>query len=153
MVRIPEITELPPASGYTPAAFTSTAQPAAAQKAATMAAANPAIANSAAGGQPAIPLTNYGYDSQYHWLKGKLEYSQSTNTWRLRYIPPDGATDNYGGSVVLSDASKLNGLHPGDLVYAQGTPGAASGSQGSFAPLYNLCKFRSSKDRTCPRLL
>jgi hypothetical protein len=102
----------------------------------------PVAASSAAAGQPAIQLTNYGYDSQYHWLKGKLEYSQSTHTWRLRYIPPDGATDNYGGSVVLADASKLNGLQPGDLVYAQGTPGAASAGQGSFAPLYNLAQIQ-----------
>jgi hypothetical protein len=71
-----------------------------------------------------------------------LEYSQSTRTWRLRYIPPDGATDNYGGSVVLGDASKLNGLRPGDLVLAQGAPGPASGDQGSFAPLYNLAQIQ-----------
>jgi hypothetical protein len=140
MARIPEIAELPPASGYTPATYTSAVQPGAAQKAATIV--TPTAATSVGPGQPAIPLANYGYDSQYHWLKGKLEYSQSTNTWRLRYIPPDGATDNYGGSVVLSDGTKLNGLHPGDLVYAQGTPVAASGSQGSFAPLYNLAQIQ-----------
>jgi hypothetical protein len=140
--RIPEITDLPPAgtptSGYVPATFNSavppTIRPASAST--TTAGSNPAA------GSPPVQLTNYGYDAQYHWLKGKLEYSQSTRTWRLRYIPPDGATDNYGGSVVLADASKLNGLQPGDLVYAQGMPGAASGSQGSFAPLYNLAQIQ-----------
>ena len=70
--------------------------------------------------------------------KGSLEYSQSTHQWRLRYIPSDGATDNYGGSVVLADASKLTGLHPGDFVSVQGSIGAASANQGSFAPLYNV---------------
>ena len=88
------------------------------------------ISNESAGG--------YGYDPQYHWLKGKLEYLQSTRSWRLRYIPPDGNTDNYGGSVILADNSQLAGLQSGDAVYAQGTLGAASGSQGSFAPQYNL---------------
>jgi hypothetical protein len=84
------------------------------------------------------PAAGFGYDPQYRWLKGKLEYSQATQTWRLRYIPPDGATDNFGGSVILSDASRLGGLKPGDLVYAEGTTGAANATTGSFAPIYTL---------------
>jgi hypothetical protein len=92
----------------------------------------------AATGSPDQPPAGFGYDPQYRWLKGKLEYSQATQTWRLRYIPPDGATDNYGGSVILSDASRLGGLKPGDLVYAEGTPGAAGATTGSFAPTYAL---------------
>jgi hypothetical protein len=84
------------------------------------------------------PAAGFGYDPQYRWLKGKLEYSQATQTWRLRYIPPDGATDNFGGSVILSDASRLGGLKAGDLVYAEGTPGAAGATTGSFAPIYTL---------------
>ncbi len=91
--RVPEITDLPPAN--------SAARPAPA--------AASTAANESAGG--------YGYDPQYHWLKGKLEYSQSTRSWRLRYIPPDGNTDSYGGSVVLADNSQLAGLQPGDAVY------------------------------------
>ena len=71
-------------------------------------------------------------------LKGKLEYSESTHTWRLRYSPPEGATDNFGGSVILPDASKLAGLNPGDFVTVQGSVGQVSTGQGSFAPQYNL---------------
>jgi hypothetical protein len=91
---------------------------------------------------PASPATssssNYGYDAQYRWVKGKLEYSQSARNWRLRYIPPDAANDNYGGSVVLTDANKLAGLVPGDFVVAYGTLGPPSADQGSFAALYNV---------------
>jgi len=139
--RIPEISELPPATGYLPATFTSGNSQTTGSMIPTTAKPNPVPA-SAAVPNSAIQLNSYGYDTQYRWLKGKLEYSQTTHTWRLRYIPPDGATDNYGGSVVLGDASKLNGLRPGDLVYAQGSPGAASGDQGSFAPLYNLAQIQ-----------
>jgi len=93
---------------------------------------------STATGSPDQPAAGFGYDPQYRWLKGQLEYSQATQTWRLRYIPPDGATDNFGGSVILSDASRLGGLKPGDLVYAEGTPGASGATTGSFAPIYTL---------------
>ncbi len=112
--RVPEITDLPPANSAARGSIASA----------------PAAANESAGG--------YGYDAQYHWLKGKLEYSQSTRNWRLRYIPPDGNTDGYGGSVILADNSQMTGLQAGDAVYAQGSLGATSGAQGSFAPQYNL---------------
>ena len=82
--------------------------------------------------------SSYGYDPQYHWLKGKLEYSQSTRIWRLRYIPPDGTTDSYGGSVIVADAAKLTGFNPGDFVVGQGSVGRSSSDQTSFAPQYNL---------------
>jgi len=95
---------------------------------------------STAAGSPDQPAAGFGYDPQYRWLRGKLEYSQATQTWRLRYIPPDGATDNYGGSVIISDASRLGGLKPGDLVYAEGTPGTAGATAGSFAPVYTLAR-------------
>jgi hypothetical protein len=85
-----------------------------------------------------LSRSSYGYDPQYHWLKGKLEYSQTTHVWRLRYIPPDGTTDSYGGSVVLPDATKLNGLNTGDFVTITGSVGRSSADQSSFAPQYNL---------------
>lgn len=85
-----------------------------------------------------LPKTSYGFDPQYRWLKGKLEYSQSTRTWRLRYIPADATSDSFGGSVILPDAAKLNGFNAGDFVVVQGTVGRAAGDQSSFAPQYNL---------------
>ena len=81
---------------------------------------------------------SFGYDSQYRWLKGKLEVFSVHSNLAAAYIPPDGATDNYGGSVVIADASKVSGFQPGDSVYVDGTPGPTAAGQGSFAPLYNV---------------
>jgi hypothetical protein len=149
--HIPDITELPPAG----TAYVMQTSPQPATTVASTVAARSTIGPTTGVSPTSAPMTassstppssvqlaSYGYDTQYRWLKGQLEYSQSTHTWRLRYIPPDGATDNYGGSVVLPDASKLNGLKPGDLVVVQGSPGAASGDQNSFAPLYNLTQIQ-----------
>jgi hypothetical protein len=106
-----------------------------------------AVSTSAAATQRPAPSStttadsaSFGYDPQYRWLKGKLEYSQSTHSWRLRYIPPDGNTDNYGGSVMLPDSAKVAGLQAGDTVYAEGAMGAPGGSQNSFAPQYALAR-------------
>ncbi len=96
------------------------------------------VVGAAAASPAASSTANYGYDSQYRWVKGKLEYSQSARTWRLRYIPPDAANDNYGGSMILSDANKLAGFQHGDYVVAYGSLGQTGADKGSFAALYNV---------------
>ena len=154
--RVPEISELPPAINRVPATglaprsgVTRVTTPAggilANQTSNVAAGANGAAvaATSNRGGNPSTSTSDsgsgYAYDSQYQSLKGKLEYSQSTHEWRLRYIPPDGnSTDNYGGSVILADAGKLKGLQAGDFVAVQGSAGTPGGTPGSFAPLYNV---------------
>ena len=138
--RIPEIGELPAFSGRSVPVVTSPPVAASPTPARAGTGSTGTVWNRPSGAPTTAdqPAAGFGYDPQYHWLKGKLEYSQATQTWRLRYIPPDGATDNFGGSVILSDASRLGGLKPGDLVYAEGTPGAAGATTGSFAPIYTL---------------
>jgi hypothetical protein len=101
-------------------------------------AAAPAAALASTTASSELSRSSYGYDPQYHWLKVKLECSQTTHVWRLRSIPPDGATDSYGGSVVLPDAAKLSGLTPGDFVTITGSVGRSSVDQSSFAPQFNL---------------
>ena len=66
------------------------------------------------------PRANYGHDPEYRWLRGRLEYSEIDRRWKLRYIPIDGATDEFGGSVVLSDASRLSGYERGRFVEVHG---------------------------------
>jgi hypothetical protein len=154
--RVPEISELPPAINRVPATglaprsgVASVSTPAGgilanqASSVAAGAAGSAATASSSRGANPSASTSDsgsgYAYDSQYHALKGKLEYSQSTHEWRLRYIPSDGnSTDNYGGSVILADAGKLKGLQAGDFVAVQGSAGTPGGTPGSFAPLYNV---------------
>jgi hypothetical protein len=87
--------------------------------------------------------SNYGYDAQYSWVRGKLEYSQSARTWRLRYIPPDAASDNYGGSVILADATnRLASFQHGEFVVAYGTIGQSNIDKGSFAAMYNVSQIQ-----------
>ncbi len=150
--RSPEISELPSAQTVVPSSFAvasvATANSGLSSRTPSNANPIPTLATAPAAAGPTKPTTgtatsdlsrsSYGFDPQYHWLKGKLEYSQSTRIWRLRYIPPDGATDSYGGSVILADAVKLNGLNPGDFVTVQGAVGHSRADQSSFAPQYNL---------------
>lgn len=94
------------------------------------------------GGPASGSASNYGYDAEYQWMKGKLEYSQSSRTWRLRYVPPEAANDAYGGSVVLTGAAQLGDFKDGDFVVASGTIGQSAADQGSFAPMYNVTQIQ-----------
>jgi hypothetical protein len=79
----------------------------------------------------------YGHDPQYAWLKGRLEQSQVDRRWKLRYIPIDGATDSYGGSVVL-DGPQTAGLKPQEFVMVRGQLAAGPQVAGTYAPVYNI---------------
>lgn len=80
----------------------------------------------------------FAHDAQYQWLNGRLEYSQLDRRWKLRYIEIDGETDSFGGSVILPEASALQGYQPGEFVTVQGTVDASQTSPGSFAPIYRV---------------
>jgi hypothetical protein len=81
----------------------------------------------------------YDYDPEYRWLRGRLEYSEIDHQWKLRYIPVDGATDEFGGSVVLSDASQLSGYERGQFVEVRGTLGQApEEADRGYAPEFEI---------------
>jgi len=82
----------------------------------------------------------YGYDEEnYHWLKGKLEYSLAQKLWKLRYIPISDPMDEFGGSVVLEDIDALGDtFRPGDYVTVEGTLAEVEESPGNFAPRYTI---------------
>ncbi|NQT14105.1 MAG: hypothetical protein HQ582_15230 [Planctomycetes bacterium] len=85
------------------------------------------------------PQGRYGYDPDYRWLKGKLEFSQIDRRWKLRYIPIDGTTDEFGGSVVLSDRSLPEGCERGDFVEVHGALGApAPDDDTTYAPEFQV---------------
>ncbi|MDY0170063.1 MAG: hypothetical protein RBS80_26200 [Thermoguttaceae bacterium] len=96
----------------------------------------PAIAE-----QPAETFTpsagSYGFDPSYTWLRGKLEYSQVDRQWKLRYIPVEGNTDQYGGSVVIMNESALSGCERGEFVAVRGRITGEGGDRG-FAPPYEV---------------
>jgi hypothetical protein len=78
----------------------------------------------------------FSHAADYQTLRGKLEYSASLKQWKLRYIPIDGRTDRYGGSVILPDSPDLAGFKPGDLVEVRGAMPATRISSSGFAPQY-----------------
>jgi len=89
------------------------------------------------------PRPRYAYDPDYRWLKGRLEYSHIDRRWKLRYIPIDGTTDQFGGSVVLSNPSLLSGYERGEFVEVHGALGnAADDNDRGYAPEYEIRQIR-----------
>jgi hypothetical protein len=84
------------------------------------------------------PGDSYGHAANYGWLRGQLEFLDSKGQWEIRYIPIDGQTDQFGGSVVLAGGSQLEQFKPGDIVQVQGTLENLSTDGVSFAPSYRV---------------
>jgi hypothetical protein len=82
-------------------------------------------------------LGPFAHDPNYHWLRGRLEHSAASGKWKLRYIPIDGQTDSYGGSVVLDGAELLEGHRAGETVTVFGRLAAPESGRG-FAPTYQI---------------
>ena len=80
----------------------------------------------------------YGHEPSYASLSGRLEYSESARQWKLRYIPIDGQTDQFGGSVLLAESSRIEGFKPGDFVSVRGSITSAGQSSRGFSPRYEL---------------
>lgn len=88
----------------------------------------------------------YGHDPDYAWLRGKLEYSQIERRWKLRYIPIDEATDEFGGSVVFSDSSLLAGYERGDFVEVRGQLGDVTPGDAGYAPDFKIREIKRLGD-------
>jgi hypothetical protein len=85
------------------------------------------------------PRAQFGHEPDYRWLRGRLEYSGIDRKWKLRYIPIDGTTDQFGGSVVLPDASVLSGYERGQFVEVRGTLGPTPEDEDrGYAPEYHV---------------
>jgi hypothetical protein len=90
------------------------------------------------GSDPAVQVSGYAYAADYGSLRGRLEYSQSARQWKLRYIPIDGRTDSFGGSVMLGGSPALQAFKPGDMVAIRGSLAATASQSGVYSPLYRL---------------
>jgi len=154
--QVVDITELPPVNrgAMVSRAQTTPSQPAASSPAAASGGTGrlvsaerapgvPSTAAAAVYEQPAGPSSQslYGHDPQYKWLRGRLEYSQLDRRWKLRYIPIDGQTDRFGGSVILPDEKLLAGCERGDFVEVHGRLGKHDPRKG-FAPEYEISSLK-----------
>jgi len=128
-----EITELPKAAEWTPIGGGSTT---------TTTTAHRPITTSGTTATPALD-GSYDHDSAYRWLQGRLEYSQVAEQYKLRYIPIDGQTDRYGGSVVLPDAPELAQFAHGQFVRVEGSMGTSDAAGADFAPIYNATRIKA----------
>ncbi|HBO43310.1 MAG TPA: hypothetical protein DD670_05135 [Planctomycetaceae bacterium] len=92
--------------------------------------------------RPAIKSlpSRYEHDPEYAWLRGRLEYSEVDRRWKLRYIPINDETDQFGGSVVLADSSLLSGLQKGDFVEVRGRLVTDEAGQWGYAPVYEVAQ-------------
>lgn len=84
----------------------------------------------------------FGWADDYSRLRGQLEYLEGDRCWKLRYIPVDRKTDDFGGSVVIEDSSSLSGFERGDFVEVQGRITEAPEEGTDFAPVYEVTSIR-----------
>ena len=62
----------------------------------------------------------FGFDPQYQWLRGQLEFQPATRQWFLRYTSPNEPTDQFAGQLQIANSVVLGNLQPGDYVQVQG---------------------------------
>jgi hypothetical protein len=113
---------------------------------------SPAPAESAAARDdgPAAPAPprrkRHAFDPAYAWLQGRLEHSRASQQWKLRYIPIDGRTDDFGGSVIVSNPEALGDLAEGDFVRVEGSLVEGESNGASFSPLYRIERIQPLAD-------
>ncbi len=62
----------------------------------------------------------YGFEPQYQWLRGTLQYAETTGRWSLQYVPGQGIADPFGGNLTIANPQVLGDLQPGDFVQLRG---------------------------------
>ncbi|NIP84269.1 MAG: hypothetical protein GTO03_01375 [Planctomycetales bacterium] len=96
-------------------------------------------------GRAAASASRYGFSHDYAWLKGQLEYSATQQRWQLRYIPLDGQTDRYGGSLVLESVPELANFRNGDFIQVQGVVTGQNRSATGPAAAYRITRLARLK--------
>lgn len=99
------------------------------------------------GGDRAYAAGSLRYDraEDYSWLSGRLEYSPTGDQWKLRYIPIDGATDDYGGSVIVADEAAVRDYRSGSFVTVYGQVEGRNADARVFAPYYRVQSVESAE--------
>lgn len=87
---------------------------------------------------PQPPSDRYGFDPQFDWLRGQLEYTPSTGQWSLRYTASEGSPDPFGGQLAIANPQVLGALRAGDYVQLRGRVDEARLAGIGAAPAYNV---------------
>lgn len=88
----------------------------------------------------------FGWADDYSRLRGQLEYLENERSWKLRYIPVDRKTDDFGGSVAIQDPASVSGFERGDFVEIRGHIAKEPDDSTDFAPVYEVASIRSLAD-------
>lgn len=84
----------------------------------------------------------YGWADDYTRLRGQLEYLEADRCWKLRYIPIDRESDDFGGSVLIKDSASLSGFERGNFVEIRGQISKRPEDGTDFAPVYEVTSIR-----------
>ncbi len=66
------------------------------------------------------PADRFGFDPQYGWLRGQLQYEPTLGLWSLRYIPSRDRADQFGGNLAIANPQVFGDLQPGAYVQLRG---------------------------------
>jgi hypothetical protein len=75
-----------------------------------------------------------------------LEYSEIDHKWKVRYIPVDSVTDQYGGSVVLTNTALLSGHERGQFVEVRGKLVPAGPDRRGYSPDFEVQAIQAIKN-------
>ena len=82
--------------------------------------------------------SRFGFDPNYQWIRGQVEFSEATGQWTLRYIPIQESLDQFGGSVLIANPQLLGGVRPGEHLLLRGRLHTRGNSGQTFAPIYTI---------------
>lgn len=141
-VIAPKLVDLPmPAAGSLQSVPASVAPPAMAMPQSAYLAATPTYNLSSSTEQSRAGAT-FSHDPTYRELQGKLEFSPDTNRWRIRYAPLGSQPDEFGGTVIVSEASPISGFEAGDFVAVQGSIGPRVSDGRTVAPSFTVSRIK-----------
>ncbi len=83
-------------------------------------------------------VDRYGYDPQYRWLRGQLEFEPTSQQWQLRYLPGQGSSDQFGGRLSIANPVVLGNLQPGDHLQVQGRLDSRQIRPTTTVPVYTI---------------
>jgi hypothetical protein len=83
-------------------------------------------------------VERFGFDPQYGWIRGQLEFEPTSQQWQLRYVSQNGIADQFGGRLLIANPGVLGDLQPGAYVQLQGQLGSQPTGPSTAVPIYSI---------------